>query len=185
MILLFDAFSGIRKSDAKIEQNTLLAKNIYIFSNYMSQLIKNMSAVLVFNNINKTLFFYGERDSMVFLSKSPIYYPLHVLHFVGLEWENDQLNYKEKIFNIGENVNSFDVFDESPFVLLKDIKNLEIHYYVWDSLANRFEWKSGINTFDGDELPSRVMFEFSYAQKIHKFIFNRFLYEYNKNIPKI
>jgi hypothetical protein len=144
-----------------------------------------MSSVQVFNNVQKTLFFYGRKDQMVFLSKYPIQYPFHVLHFVGIEWERDQLMYQERMFNVGENVNSFDVFDDSPIVLLKEIKNLRIHYYVWDSLVSRYEWKDEINTFGGDELPILVNIEFSYGQKHRQFIFRRFLNEFYKNIPKI
>jgi hypothetical protein len=153
MILLFDTFSGIRKSDIQIEQHRQKEKNIYFFSNYMSLLIKNMSSVQVFYNIKKTYFFLGEKNKMVFLSKRPLYYPLYVLHFVCVEFKNAQLNYKEKIFNSGEKLNSFDIFDEPSIVLLKDIKNFEIQYYVWDSLVNRHEWKREINSFSGDQLP--------------------------------
>jgi prepilin-type N-terminal cleavage/methylation domain-containing protein len=178
IITLFSSISSIQNTHSKIKDIGNLEKDVYFFYNYISKLFKNMSSVIVNNNIKKSYYFLGQKHEITFVSKSPVIFPYYVPHFVNLRINEGKFEYKEKIFlESGIKPVSFDFDDATHEVLLEDIRNGEISYYILDSRDNNYIWVKQVDTFKDDPMPIKVKFTFSIENRDYEMLFNRFINE--------
>jgi prepilin-type N-terminal cleavage/methylation domain-containing protein len=184
MVVMFEALSAIRVNEQRIEARKDRQKEIYFGYNALSHLLKNMSAVEIFNNRNRTPLFFGDGDEMVFISKHPLMFPYRVPHLVKVFLHLDRLEYLEAPLDVRQNFISFDVLRGEPQVLLNDIRRLSLSYLVWDPLLKREEWKATVNSFEGDGLPRQVLLEFTRNGRDERMVFVRRIHDSYDEIPE-
>ena len=184
MVVMFAALSAVRENARRIETLKEDRKSVYLVYHALHYLFKSMSAVEVFNSRNRTPFFFGDDDEMVFISKHPLVFPYRVPHVVGLRLHIDRLEYLEAFLDVRQNFLSFDILRGEPHVLMRDIRRVDISYLVWDDLLKREEWKRAVNTFEGDGLPSQILLEISTKTGEERMLFRRQIFDTYDEIPE-
>ncbi|HLP60211.1 MAG TPA: hypothetical protein VK186_15335, partial [Candidatus Deferrimicrobium sp.] len=161
-------------------------KQLYILSNALANLFKNTSSFTVFNNREEVPFFLGTPHGVIFLTRAPLVFPYGGLHFIELQFEKNNIWYREKPFREPEEQNfvSFDELKDRPFYpLLEKVKAAQFQYYLWDRRSGEFAWKQDVNSFEKDELPLRVSLRIELGGKLYELPFDRVIKDKNEKIP--
>jgi len=176
LIVLFGSINALRSKAAKIEKKTGIEKEVYLFFNRFSHLVKHRSSIQVFNNISISSFFWGNREEMIFISRHPLFYPYRIPHYVNVAFHQNRLEYREKIFlQPAKKAVNFDFSDSPRDILLKDVSQYNISYWVEHPDTGKIKWKHNVNTFEGDQIPGKIKISFTFGRKHYQFVFRGFI----------
>lgn len=173
-IILFRSITAIQKTDLKIKEKRRGEKNVYLFYNYLDQIIKSQSEIPVTLNTICAPFFIGTKDEITLISRRPLIYPYAIPHFIHFKFTEKEVQYQEKMYMSSGRENSSPEFsdeDNQPETILSDISDIKLYYQVWDNTTQKPVWKDDINSTERDSMPRMVHVEFTRGGTVYQLQF--------------